>query len=89
MAVTASAATFPYIPSHNPVSPPLAPCVIWLMEHVVIGVTMSRLFKLAVVAALLSNLTACVVVPPAPYYGYGPGYEHHHHEYHRDWDRRW
>jgi hypothetical protein len=56
------------------------------MVGIVKGIAMRTVFRIAVIAALLSSLSACVVVP-APYYGYGPYYGHYH-EYHGDWDRR-
>lgn len=48
---------------------------------------MHTVLRIAAILAVLSSLSACVVVP-APYYDYGPRYERHH-DHHRDWDRRW
>jgi hypothetical protein len=55
------------------------------MVGIVNGIAMRTFFRIALIAALLSSLSACVVVP-APYYGYGPYYGHHH-EYYRNWDQ--
>ena len=65
---------------------------------------MKKVLNYVLATIILTSLTACVIVPPhaeyvgprvsvfAPYPVYGQPYygePMHHHDSHREWDRRW